>query len=86
MNEYAVVWEPDAEDMLALVWLAAPNRNAVAAAQAAADALLATDPLAYADHVREGLWRPTVLPIAVYFSIDEAARRVEVSAVRLAPR
>ena len=82
MNEFEVVWEPGAEDMLAAVWVETANRNAVAAAQAAADALLAADPTAYADHVAEGLWRITVLPLCVYFAVDGTARRVVVSAVR----
>jgi hypothetical protein len=86
MNEYVVWWEPDALDMLAAAWVEAPNRAAVTAAQAAADALLASDPTAFADHLCEGLWRLTVPPICVYFTTDAGIRRVVVTAVRLATR
>ena len=42
---YTVAWDPDAEQNLAELWLAAPDRAALTAAAAWVDRLLASDPL-----------------------------------------
>ena len=42
---YRVDWEPLAEQELAAIWNAAPDRNAVTAAASSLDRLLAHDPL-----------------------------------------
>jgi hypothetical protein len=42
--KYTVVWIPDAEQELAAIWMAAPDRNAVTAAAHIIDTLLREDP------------------------------------------
>jgi hypothetical protein len=81
MNPYEVVYYPEAEDDLALLWLRATDRSAVTLASELADRLLAADPYQAGTPLAEGLWAITVPPLRFYFEIDEAARRVEVARV-----
>jgi hypothetical protein len=76
---WTVEWLPDAEDALAEAWLQAPDPQAVTAAQAQIDRLLARDPQANGQHLHEGLYQITLAPLTVFYSIDAAQRRVEVS-------
>jgi hypothetical protein len=82
MNPYEVVYYPEAEDDLAILWLRASDRTAVALASELADRLLAVDPYQNGLPLAEGLWAITVAPLRFYFQIDEASRRVEVTRVR----
>jgi hypothetical protein len=81
MNPYEVVYSPEAEDDLTLLWLHATDRSAVTLASELADRLLAADPYQTGVPLAEGLWAITVPPLRLYFEIDESARRVEVARV-----
>jgi mRNA-degrading endonuclease RelE of RelBE toxin-antitoxin system len=81
MNPYEIRWELVAEDDLAAIWLATPERTEVTTAQAVADQLLSLNPYALATHIAEGLWRIQVLPLVLVFSVDEATRTVLISGV-----
>ena len=79
---YTVDWDPAAEDELARIWLAAPDRSAVAAAQQRADQLLSRDPAANGQHLLEGLYRIDVPPLTLNYVVDQARQHVDVTWVR----
>ena len=81
MTGYSLAWLPAAEDELADLWVAAPDRQAVTAAQAAIDRMLARDPLGLGTAVAEGLLKITVDPLTAYYEVDAARRHVTVSKV-----
>jgi hypothetical protein len=85
MKPFDVEWLPEAEDELAVMWLNAVDRPAVTAAQARADQLLARDPDANGRHLSEGLYAIDVLPLRLNYTINRAARKVEVSEVAYLP-
>ncbi|MBA4065128.1 MAG: hypothetical protein C0501_15720 [Isosphaera sp.] len=78
---YAVIWTPAALQLLAAVWQAAADRNAVAVAAHAVDLILELSPgttgVVVFDTVRE-FTRP---PLGIEFEVDDAARQVFVLAV-----
>jgi plasmid stabilization system protein ParE len=79
--KFTVVWVPSAERDLADLWNKAPDRAAVTAAADTIDALLGRDPLAQGE-AREGARRLLfVEPLAVYYDVNAADRRVTVHAV-----
>ena len=82
---YTVEWDPNALQELAAIWLNAADRQAVTDAEARVDALLGTDPLRHGTPVAEGLYKLTVAPLTVYYSVDQAPRHVEVSKVTPSP-
>jgi hypothetical protein len=55
VNRYTVVWLRDATDELGEIWLAAQDRNAVAAASLAIDRELASDATGKGKPLSEGL-------------------------------
>ncbi len=61
-----------------MIWLTAPNRAAVTQAQFQVDQILAADPRR-GKHLAEGLFAIEVLPLKVYYEIDEANQRVVVT-------
>jgi hypothetical protein len=83
MNEFAVTWNPIAENQLADLWVDASNRSAVTKAQAAIDRFLAADPLLYGKHLSEGLFTIQVAPLKAFFIVDQQKKLVEVERVRL---
>jgi hypothetical protein len=84
MNWY-VDWVSVAEDQLADIWVLAPDRQAVTAAEAAIQNLLTRDPLGRGTAVSEGLRKLTVVPLTVYYEVDSVQRTVEVQAVAYTP-
>jgi mRNA-degrading endonuclease RelE of RelBE toxin-antitoxin system len=78
MTPYTVDWAPGVIRSLADIWVNAGDRKAVTKAAARIDELLERDPLGNGRHVHEGLYRLDVLPLTVFYSVDEANRRVEV--------
>ncbi|MCU0702435.1 MAG: hypothetical protein MUF18_00400 [Fimbriiglobus sp.] len=85
MTPWTLIWEPAAEQMLAAVYLAAFDQAAVTRAEYGAEAILATDPTRFAVPLPEGLWKLTVGPVVIFFSVEEAARVVHVSDVAWLP-
>jgi hypothetical protein len=79
---YSVEWSADALTALATVWMQAPDRAAVTAAQDRIDRLLAADPLAHGTPVSEGLYAITAHPLRALFEVASASRRVKVVGVR----
>lgn len=83
---YTVTWKPSAKDRLAEIWMAAPDRFAVAGAANAIDRLLGVDPLRHGES-RSGTCRILVVePLAVVYDAHELDRLVEVLSVRHVPR
>jgi hypothetical protein len=82
---YFVTWAPDALNALAAIWIRAPDRRAVTAAQARIDHLLASDPLANGTHVSEGLYAINVPPLRAQFEIPDGGQLVRVVSVRELP-
>lgn len=85
MTPFDVDWLPVAEDELARIWLRAHDRQAVSAAQARADHLLARDPVGNGRHVAEGLYAIDVPPLRLTYTIDSTTRKVEVTWVWYLP-
>jgi len=87
MNPFTVDWSASAEEQLAEVWIQYPaDAVAITKAQAAIDILLAKDPLGKGQQVSpEGLWKLTVAPLTVYYSVDQAAHIVDVDSVHYTP-
>jgi hypothetical protein len=81
MTRYTVTWEPEAEEQLADLWMAAPDRAAVTAAESAIGAALARNPAGVGSEVAEGLRLFTVPPLRVFYEVSEADRLVRVSVV-----
>lgn len=78
---YRVIYSPPAEQDLATVWIAAPDRAAVNAATARIERLLADDPLRHSKYLSEQLWLCIELPVAVYFQVDPRTNVVWVTDV-----
>lgn len=85
MTPFLVDWTDAALDMLAEIWMQTMNRAAVNAAQNQIDALLASNPIGHGKHLGEGLYKLIVPPLTVFFSVDQAKKTVEVSAVWYTP-
>ena len=78
---WMVVWKPSAEQHLAAIWLAAPDRNAVTAAANQIDRMLAADP-ENVGQVRYDTVRTLVVPpLGVEFEVVAPDRRVWVLGV-----
>lgn len=83
MSRYTVVWLRDAIDELGEIWLAASNRNVIAAASAEIDRNLATDASLKGRPLSEGLRVYDAPPLRAVFSVSDGDRKVEVARVRL---
>ena len=84
MSAYTILWEPDALDAAADLWIRSTNRAAVARACDAAERLLKTDPASQGVDLREGLRKLDVKPVRFVFSVQEADRIVLLHAVKQA--
>ena len=80
MKAYTVDWCPNAENDLTAIWVSTSD-PAVTTAQHQIDDLLERNPVAHGRHLREGLYQIVVVPLAAFYSIDQAKRIVKVSAV-----
>jgi hypothetical protein len=83
--KYSVDWEDDVLVVLTAIWTTAPNRQAVTAAQARIDQLLASNPLGNGSPVSEGLYALVVHPLHVQYEVLPSARSVKVVSVRKLP-
>jgi len=84
MTPYTIDWTADAESALTLIWMQTFD-PAVAAAQAQIDQLLARNPLGHGQLLHEELYQLIVRPLTVFYSIDQARKIVEISAVWYTP-
>ena len=83
MTPYQVLWEPDAERMLADLWLDSADRNSITTAQAEIDRLLSRDPFQQGRLLSEGLYRIQAGSLLVNFTVAVDARIVNVTWVRM---
>jgi hypothetical protein len=78
---YSVAWRTAAKRQLARLWVNASDRGAVTAAANAIDAALPRNPLSIGESrwgVKRFLFVP---PLAIYYNVYQATRRVIVTAV-----
>jgi len=78
---FTVTWEPDARRELHLIWATAPDPAAVRQAADIAEQLLGTDPFGNGTPLAEELWKISVPPLVVYYTIDSDQQSVEISNV-----
>ena len=83
---YTVVWRPSAERAFAEIWTKAQDRQAVADAANAVDALLRAAPLEVGESRGSNVRILTALPISVYYDVHEDDRLVAVWAVWRVPK
>jgi hypothetical protein len=80
--KYQVIWQSVAEEELAGVWLAAADRDAVAAAAEWLDARLARSPLTLGESRDSSVHRIAIQePIGIEFEVVEDDKRVIVQGV-----
>jgi plasmid stabilization system protein ParE len=83
---YTVVWRPTAEQTLAEIWTGADDRQAVADAADLIDSMLGSSPGDVGES-RAGNTRVlTVMPLSIYYDVDDGDRLVAVWAVWRVPR
>jgi hypothetical protein len=82
---YTVLWRPEAEQLLADLWMTATRRSAVTAAANALDRALQHDPLGHGES-RAGPTRILIeRPLAIFYDVNEQDRIVIVWDVWLWP-
>jgi plasmid stabilization system protein ParE len=82
---YSVEWEDEALAHLTAIWLQSGDRQAVTAAQARIDQLLAANPLGHRFPVSEGLYAIEVHPLHAAFEVSDTEQRVKVVSVSWLP-
>ncbi len=85
MNDFGLEWEPDGEEELARIWLFADDCQAVTDASAQIDRLLTSNPVGAGQALHEGLFKLTVSPLTVFYSVESGQRTVKVSWVWYTP-
>lgn len=78
---YTVVWLDSAQNHLANLWVAAPDKSALATASDAVDARLGQNPYANSRPRPVGDWIMYVAPLGVAYTVSEADRMVTVLGV-----
>jgi hypothetical protein len=78
MTRYTVVWVQSVEDELVELWLAANDRNDIAAATYAVDQELGLDAGLKGEDLAEGLRSLNIPPLRIIFTVSEDDRLVEV--------
>jgi hypothetical protein len=82
MTRYTVVWESNAQDVLARVWMISPDRPAVTAAAQFIGVELSQDAASQGIVIAEGLRALLAPPLRALFAVNEGDRIVEVVLVR----
>lgn len=82
MTRYTVTWQREAEGELVELWIAAADRDAIAAAVQAIDVALSSDAESKGDAVAEGLRSFNVQPLRALFVVRQADRVAEIVMVR----
>jgi hypothetical protein len=82
---YSVEWDDDVVAALTALWLQATDRQAVTAAQATIDRVLAANPLGSGYPVSEGLYAIEVPPLRAQYEVLPNDRVVKVVSVRRLP-
>jgi hypothetical protein len=81
MNRYTVVYLGEAEDNLIAIWADSNNRDQVTDSTAAADRILANNPLQDSILLSEQLRRLDLPAVSFYFDVREEDRLVVISKV-----
>jgi hypothetical protein len=79
--KYTVIWQPDAEDALADLWNAGPDRAAISAAADTIDQILSDDAFRKGQLAQADSRILICRPLAVYFTMLDDDRQVSVYAV-----
>ena len=82
MFRCTVTWVESAQDELAELWMAGPDRDAISAAARAVDRELAVDPHVKGVEMSEGLRALHQPPLRLLFSVRDDDRVVEVLRVK----
>jgi hypothetical protein len=83
---YSVDWAPEARSQLAAIWIQhVSQRQAITAAQARLDRLLAADPWQHGSPLAEGLYVIHVPPLRAVYEVSDPDRLVEVVSVNFLP-
>lgn len=82
MARFTVVWDNDAIDELARIWMTSADRESIKAAADKIDALLSSDPGNKGQEHTESLRTLTAEPLEVLVVIRDLDRLVRVLAVR----
>ena len=83
MIRYTVLWQQEAEDELAKIWLDYPDRRRITRAADRIEAVLREDAGQKGLPMPSRAWVLTCSPLSVFFRIDEADRKVVVVGVTL---
>jgi hypothetical protein len=75
---YTVIWKESAEEMLAEIWMAATDRQAVTEAANTIDSLLKQDPKQQGESRGDRFRIMLVSPLAVHYEVREMDRMVHV--------
>jgi len=82
MKRYTVFWTKKAEEQLALIWAAAPDRAAIADSADAMDAALGMDPQDVGESRADGYRIVFRGGLAIIFIVSEPDRTVSVVSAR----
>jgi hypothetical protein len=83
VKQYTVIWWEAADEELARLWLASPNRLRITEASREIDRLLSMQGAVGAEEVHEGLYALEIEPLRVQFSFEHDDRIIRVWTVRL---
>lgn len=82
MSIYQVIWDPSVYSEVASAWLNAADRLKVMDAVHEIDQILICNPFAGGTELSEELFWVDCVPLRAIYSIDEAAKRVNVYRIR----
>ncbi len=82
MIRFTVVWDEEAIDELADLWLEAGDRESVTRSSHSVDLILAVDPMVKGSELKEGLRRLECGQFHVLFSVSHGDQIVEVHSVK----
>ena len=75
---FTVVWDPDAEQELIMLWLAARDRSAITAASHAIEQRLGNDPANEGESRPPGMRITFEPPLGIIFRVDESPYTVRI--------
>ena len=82
MTRYTVIWQADALDDLADIWLESSNRDRIVSVAESIDLELAVDPFWKSREMSEGLMELVLPPLRILFVINEEDRQVKVYRIK----
>jgi hypothetical protein len=85
MNDYRLLWKPDAERKLASLWLKVTDRHALSQAANQIDQELTRSPHTKGKAVGMGFRSLVVMPLEVLFTVHPTSNAVVVHEIRYYP-